>query len=248
MSSPPSQTPDQITEADFRTLSRRQWLSMLPLFAVSGALVVPQVRDSLVSAGAIAVDSASRWCFPSGRLAPTYTDRELTPLVQFPVNRIGEVGPEFDATSWSLIVEGAVTKPGRYTLEDIRTLPRVTQNTLHTCIEGWQVIGKFSGVRLGDFLKHVGADLTAKFVEVSCWDDYYTSLDLESCLHPQSLLCDQMYGNPLTMEHGAPLRLHLPTKLGYKSAKHLFSLRVSHVLGRQRGYWEDQGYPWYGGL
>ena len=66
--------------------------------------------------------------------------------------------------------------------------------------------------------------------------------------HPQSLLCDEMYGLPLRREHGAPLRLILPTKLGYKQAKFIVGLAVTDVLGVKRGYWVDQGYSWYGGL
>jgi DMSO/TMAO reductase YedYZ molybdopterin-dependent catalytic subunit len=94
----------------------------------------------------------------------------------------------------------------------------------------------------------VGADPAARFVEVACLDDYYSSYDIDSCLHPQTLLCWEMYGQPLTAGHGAPLRLHMPVKLGYKSAKHIYSIRVSNVLGKEKGFWEDQGYSWYGGI
>ncbi len=97
-------------------------------------------------------------------------------------------------------------------------------------------------------LQLVGADPAARFVEVACLDDYYSSYDVESCLHPQTLLCWEMYGQPLTAEHGAPLRLHMPVKLGYKSAKYIYSIRVSNVLGKEKGFWEDQGYSWYGGI
>jgi DMSO/TMAO reductase YedYZ molybdopterin-dependent catalytic subunit len=113
----------------------------------------------------------------------------------------------------------------------------------HVCIEGWSAIGSFGGVRMADFLTMVGASATAGYVEVACLDDYYTSYDMVSCRHPQTLLCDQMYGRPLDRGHGAPLRVHMPTKLGYKSAKGLFSLKVTSRPPRQRGF-----YPWHGGL
>ena len=71
---------------------------------------------------------------------------------------------------------------------------------------------------------------------------------MASCLHPQTLLCYEMYGKPLDRGHGAPLRIHMPTKLGYKSSKYLISLRVSNVLSRDKGFWEDQGYSWYAGI
>ena len=116
---------------------------------------------------------------------------------------------------------GAVQKPGEYKLAQIQSLPRVRQNTRHVCVEGWDVIGRFGGARLSDFLQMIGADTTARFVYVECADDYYESLDMATALHPQTLLCYEMYDRPLTREHGAPLRLQIPTKVGYKQAKYL---------------------------
>jgi DMSO/TMAO reductase YedYZ molybdopterin-dependent catalytic subunit len=100
---------------------------------------------------------------------------------------------------------------------------------------------------LSDFLKSIGADTSSRFVMVECADDYYESLDMTTALHPQTLLCYEMYGQPLTREHGAPLRLTIPTKVGYKQAKYLTSLRVTNVL-QKVGYWEDQGYSEFYGL
>ncbi len=114
-------------------------------------------------------------------------------------------------------------------------------------MEGWDVIGRFSGARISDFLNMIGADTRARFLYVECADDYYESLDMETALHPQSLLCYEMYERPLTREHGAPLRLTLPTKIGYKQAKYLTDLKVTNVLQRV-GYWEDQGYSSFYGL
>jgi len=71
---------------------------------------------------------------------------------------------------------------------------------------------------------------------------------MASARHPQTLLCYEMYGQPLMREHGAPLRLQMPTKLGYKQAKYLMTLRVTNVLSARTGYWEDQGYSWHAGL
>ena len=109
--------------------------------------------------------------------------------------------------NWTLTVSGAVQKPGEYTLAQVQALPRYRQNTRHICVEGWDVIGRFGGARLSDFLKMVGADPTARFITVNCADDYYESLDMATALHPQTLLCYEMYEQPLTREHGAPLRL-----------------------------------------
>ena len=85
-------------------------------------------------------------------------------------------------------------------------------------------------------------------MNVTCADGYYESLDIETARHPQSLLCHEMYDIPLDRGHGAPLRLQLPTKLGYKQAKYLMTLEVTHVLPDRAGFWSDQGYSWYGGL
>ena len=114
-------------------------------------------------------------------------------------------------------------------------------------MEGWDVIGRFGGSPLRDFLKMIGADPGARFVCVECADDYYESLDWATAMHPQTLLCYEMYDQPLTREHGAPLRLSIPSKIGYKHAKYLTRLKVSRVL-EGAGYWEDRGYSGFYGL
>jgi DMSO/TMAO reductase YedYZ molybdopterin-dependent catalytic subunit len=141
-----------------------------------------------------------------------------------------------------------VAKPGAYDLDFFRALPKVSQNTRLVCVEGWEASGNCAGARIAEFLERVGADPAARFLEVRCADDLYQSIDMACARHPQSLLCYEMYGAPLDRGHGAPLRLALPTKLGYKQAKYLTHLTVSHVLGARRGYWEDQGYGWYAGI
>jgi DMSO/TMAO reductase YedYZ molybdopterin-dependent catalytic subunit len=238
--------PPPVDAAEFRRMSRRQLLALAPLAAL-GTLAFPRAREWLLKRGLAFSDWASAQLFDPARLAPTFRDDQLTPLANFPINAIGEAEPEIDFGAWALVVEGLVRRPGNYSLDTIRALPKVTQNIRHVCIEGWSVLADFGGARLADFLAHVGADAGARFVEVSCYDDYYTSFDMASCRHPQTLLCYEMYGRPLERARGAPLRVHMPTKLGYKSAKYLFSLRVTNTL-RQPGFWEDQGYSWHGGI
>ena len=241
-------TPERISGRAFRRMSRRELLALAPL-APLAALAAPDLRGSLLRAGLALSDRASEWTFRPSQLAPTYGDSDVTPFERFPVNRYVEFEPSAaDLAKWRLYVEGQVARPGEYTLEQLKSLPKVVQNVRHICIEGWDVIGTFGGARLADLLAFVGADTSARFVEVGCLDDYYSSLDMASCLHPQTLACYEMYGQPLTNGHGAPLRLHLPVKLGYKSSKHVYSLRVSNVLRAERGFWEDQGYSWYGGV
>jgi DMSO/TMAO reductase YedYZ molybdopterin-dependent catalytic subunit len=236
----------RVDSRKFKSMSRRELLKLTPFLAL-GAFALPQVQSALLKAGLGFSDWASAELFRSRHLASTFADSELTPFNRFPINGYDVDDPGVDFEKWTLTVAGEVQKPGDYTLAQIQALPKLTQNTRHVCVEGWDVIGRFSGVRLADFLQIAGADTTAKFVTVECADDYYESLDMATALHPQTLLCYEMYDQPLTREHGAPLRLSIPTKIGYKQAKYLTDLKVSHVLSRV-GYWEDQGYSAFYGL
>lgn len=220
---------------------------MTPLLGAA-VLLRPSWRDRLIEEGLGLSDSVSSAIFQRQELAPTFTDAEVTPLDRYPLNSYLVHDPEVELDSWTLTVSGLVARPGEMGLDAILRLPRVTQNTRHICIEGWDVIGNFGGVRVADLLDAIGADRNAAFIEVECADDYYESIDMASARHPQSLFCYEMYGRTLSREHGAPLRLVMPTKLGYKQAKYIVGLRVSNVLGPKRGYWEDQGYSWHGGL
>jgi DMSO/TMAO reductase YedYZ molybdopterin-dependent catalytic subunit len=227
-------------------VTRRELLKMTPLL-LGGALVSPSLRKKLLRAGLSFSDTASARLF-NRQSSLSYPDSAVVPFSKFPYNYFNVLDPEVDLERWTLTVAGDVQRPGEYTLAQVMALPKVTQNTRHVCVEGWDVIGNFAGARIRDFLTLVGASPMARFLEVECSDDYYESIDMESAQHPQSLLCYEMYGQPLERGHGAPLRLQMPTKLGYKQAKYLETLRVTDVISRTRGYWEDQGYSWYGGL
>jgi DMSO/TMAO reductase YedYZ molybdopterin-dependent catalytic subunit len=227
-------------------MNRRELLKLSPLL-LAGAFAIPRFRDPLLRTGVAFTDWASAKWFRRDHLAPTFADDELTPLDNFYVNTYDVDDPGVNLEKWTLTVGGDVERAGEYTLSQIQSLPKLTQNTRHICVEGWDVIGRFGGTRISDFLEFVGARRGAKFLYVECADDYYESLDMASALHPQSLLCYEMYDRPLTREHGAPLRLRVPTKIGYKQAKYLTSLRVTDVVPKA-GYWEDQGYPGYYGL
>lgn len=235
-----------ISERKFRSVSRRELLKLAPVLAL-GAFAVPRLQERLLGTGLRFSDWTSAEFFRKSHLAPTFVDSALTPFEKFPINDYDVDDPGVDFDKWTLTVSGAIAKPGDYTLAQVQALPRFRQNTRHVCVEGWDVIGRFGGARLSDFLRLIGADLTARFVTVECADDYYESLDMETALHPQTLLCYEMYDRPLTREHGAPLRLNIPTKIGYKQAKYLTDLKVTSVLQRV-GYWEDQGYSSFYGL
>ena len=236
----------RMNEGNFNRMSRRELLKVAPV-ALLGAFAIPGLREPLLKKGLAFSDWASARVFRQGHLAPTFADSELVPFQKFPINGYDVEDPGVIFESWSLTVSGAVQKPGDYQLGQIQALPRIRQNTRHICVEGWDVIGRFGGAKLSDFLTMIGADTSARYLAVACADDYYETLDMATALHPQTLLCYEMYDQPLTREHGAPLRLSIPTKVGYKQAKYLTELKVTNVLDKV-GYWEDQGYSYFYGL
>ena len=238
----------EVFGAELKHMNRRELLKLVPVVAL-GAFAVPKFQLGLLNEGLGFSDWASGKLFGRYRLAQTFSNSELAPLSRFPYNYYDVLTPDVDLSTWTLTVEGLVQRPGDYKLAQIQAFPKVVQNTRHVCVEGWDVIGNFGGTRASDFLRAIGADLTARFLEVECLDQYYESIDMATVLHPQTLFCYEMYGQPLPPGHGAPLRLQMPTKIGYKQAKYLDTIRVTNVLkdGRQ-GYWEDQGYDWFGGL
>ena len=239
-------TRPSIDERRLAQVSRRQLLKLAPVLAL-GAFAVPSAQEWLLKKGLGFSDWASARLFRRTHLATTFSDSDLTPFEKFPINGYDVDDPGVIFENWSLTVTGLVQKPGDYKLDRIQTLPRFRQNTRHVCVEGWDVIGRFGGARLSDFLNTIGADTSAKFISVACADDYYETLDMATALHPQTLLCYEMYERPLTREHGAPLRLSIPTKVGYKQAKYLTDLKVTNVIDKV-GYWEDQGYSEFYGL
>ena len=146
---------------------------------------------------------------------------------------------------WRIELSGLVADKTPWTLEQLRGLPSESQVTRHICIEGWSQIGQWSGVPLHVFLQRIGADLTARYVSFKCFDGYSTSIDMPSALHPQTILALDFLNKPLAPEWGAPVRLRIPTKLGFKSAKNVQAISVTNAY--PGGYWEDQGYNWFSG-
>lgn len=236
----------QTKGSKFKQMNRRELLKLAPVLAL-GAFAIPKLQEPLLKAGVDFNDWAAAKLYRQDHLAPTFDAADLTPFAKFPINGYDVEDPGVDFDTWTLTVSGAVQKPGDYKLDQIQALPKIRQNVRHICIEGWDVIGRFGGVRLSDFLQMVGADTTARFLSFECADDYFESLDMATALHPQTLLCYEMYDQPLTREHGAPVRIHAATKVGYKQAKYLTDLKVTNVLER-RGYWEEQGYSEFYGL
>ncbi|WP_377807179.1 molybdopterin-dependent oxidoreductase [Azospirillum sp. A29] len=196
-------------------------------------------------------DRVQAWLFDPDRMAPTYGMADLT--TPFPFNAYYPIDsvPEIDGSDFRLAVSGLVGDRRSWSLEDLRRLPQESQITRHICIEGWSAIGQWSGVPFRSFLQRVGADPTAKYVGFKCADRYYTSLDMPTALHPQTQLTLDFGTVDFTMaelppEYGYPLKLRVPTKLGFKNPKHIVEIFVTN--DNPGGYWEDQGYNWFSGL
>jgi DMSO/TMAO reductase YedYZ molybdopterin-dependent catalytic subunit len=190
-------------------------------------------------------DRAQGWIFDPQRLAPTYPESMITR--PFPFNAYyGEDEVRIvDEAAYSLEVTGLVADKRRWRLAELRAMQQRDQVTRHICVEGWSAIGKWGGVPFADFMRRVGADTSARYVGFKCADDYYTSIDMATALHPQTLLALTFDGRPLPPKFGFPMKLRMPTKLGYKNPKHIQAIFVTNT--NPGGYWEDQGYNWFGG-
>jgi len=137
------------------------------------------------------------------------------------------------------------------TLDELRKLPHVDLVTEFKCIEGWSQITQWGGVRLRDFIDAFPPapvhGRTPRYVYMETPDgDYYCGYDMAAARHPQSTLVMEMSGQPLEPGHGAPLRLHMPIKYGYKQIKRIGLIAYTDV--KPDDFWMKLGYDWYAGL
>ena len=190
-------------------------------------------------------DKTQGWLFDPNRLAPTYPDSMITRPFPFNAFYGEDEAPVVDETAYRLEVTGLVADRKTWTLAELRAMPQADQVTRHICVEGWSAIGKWGGIPFASFLRRIGADLSAKYVGFKCADDYYTSIDMPTALHPQTLLTLTYDSQPLPTKYGFPMKLRMPTKLGYKNPKHIQAIFITNTY--PGGYWEDQGYNWFGG-
>ncbi|RYG74157.1 molybdopterin-binding oxidoreductase [bacterium] len=257
--------PNDEAEAQMSQMSRRSflWAAVAGAGSLAGLRWIDTrrldggipwpLRRVLDTQGEIARD-----LYSTARLAPT-----------FPVSMAREprangdigLGEDFDPSQWKLMVSGLYSGADlELTLAEIKKLPRTEIVTELKCIEGWSVIVHWAGVKVSDFMtKYPPATLSGEapnltkkpqdlmpYVGAQTPDgQYFVGLDIESVLHPQTLLCYEMNGKPLTLEHGAPLRLVTPTKYGIKHLKRLGSLQFTGI--KPEDYWAQQGYDWYSG-
>jgi hypothetical protein len=186
-----------------------------------------------------------RGLFSQDRLATEFPrDQAGEPTVN------GEIGrPERGATPAPIRVEQVGHLPRTFSVAEVfADLPRVEMTTEFKCVEGWSRVVNWGGVRFADFVAKLGTGADRhEYVSLETANgNYYVGLDVPSALQPQTLLCDQMNGEPLTYEHGAPLRLVVVVKYGIKNIKWLS--RIRFLDERPPDYWGDRGYDWYSGL
>jgi DMSO/TMAO reductase YedYZ molybdopterin-dependent catalytic subunit len=191
-------------------------------------------------------DAVQAAIFDPNTLAPTYAESEIKRPFPFNAYYSLEEAPNVDGRDWKLDVSGLVANKKSWTLQELHQLPQVKQITRHICVEGWSAIGSWTGVPLRDFLKLVGADTKAKFVWFRCAEDYTSSIDMPTALHPQTQMTFKFDDQILPRAYGFPMKIRVPTKLGFKNPKYVVSMEVTNDY--KGGYWEDQGYNDFSGL
>lgn len=181
------------------------------------------------------MDKVPAGAHDSGKALPSYY---VSPTVP--------VWDESVRGKWALEVSGLVANPVRLSLDDLQRLPRVSNRVNHYCVEGWTAVETWTGVPFSALATLVRPAPAAQYVDFQSFDDnYHESWDLESAMHPQSVVAYGLDGKMLEPAHGAPARFYSPIKLGYKNTKYL--TKIVFMPKANGGYWTDQGYEWYAG-
>ena len=245
MTQPPLAPTPLVTEVE-RRLFLRQTLSLGALTLLTGCDISDQDGvQKMLHAMSRWNDRAQAFLFQRQALAPTFAESDVVHDFRYNAFFPAADVPQLSAADYRLQLSGLIADKRPWTVEQIQALPQESQITRHVCVEGWSMIGKWGGPRLSELLHRIGADLTAKYVGFQCADGYSGSIDMASALHPQTILALDFLGAPLTPPFGAPVRLRIPTKLGFKNPKSIVSLTVGNLY--TGGYWEDQGYNWFSG-
>jgi len=234
-----------------RSLQRRGFLrGGLSLGALTMLTSCDLADDASVQAALRSVssfnDRVQALLFDPNRLAPTYSEAEVLKPPRFNAYYDADKVKPVDGGAWRLESAGLVADKRPWTRADIAAMPQAETIVRHVCVEGWDYIGQWSGVPMRAFLEHVGADLRAKYVAFKTADDYPSSIDMATALHPQTLLATKYAREDLADPFGYPLRLRASTKLGFKQPKWITAIEVTNTY--PGGYWEDQGFNWFSGI
>jgi DMSO/TMAO reductase YedYZ molybdopterin-dependent catalytic subunit len=184
--------------------------------------------------------------FNGRRLAPTFPESMAVKDFRYNAWYPREKAPRLDSADYRLLLSGKIGDKRPWTVAALHALPQETQITRHVCVEGWSMIGKWTGTPLRTFLERIGADMTARHVGFECADGYYDGIDMPTALHPQTLMAFRLADEILPREHGFPFKLRIPTKLGFKNPKFITTIYVTDK--QPRGYWTDRGYNWFSGI
>ena len=250
-------------------MPRRRFLRMAAVGAGAGMLAgcdALSKREGFldVLSSTERLNSATQRFLSGDRLVREYPASMISPSFR-PNGTISPQAPDYLAlkaqgfSGFRLRVRGLVERPMEFTLDALRALPARTQITRHDCVEGWSAIGQWTGVPLAHLLGLSGIKPSARYAVFHCFDDlfgngtrYYESVDMRDALHPQTLAAYALNGSPLPIANGAPVRMRIERKLGYKQAKYVHTVELiddySRIAGGNGGFWEDEGYDWYGGI
>jgi Oxidoreductase molybdopterin binding domain len=185
--------------------------------------------------------------FSSNALAKEYPKSAAAPHAR--VNGNVGMGKDFDPDTWKLYV---IRKNGdtlALSMDDIKKLPKTEVVHNFKCIEGWNQITWWGGVRFSDFVKyyHLEDEAGLRYVGMKTPDEeYYVGIDMPSALQPQTILCYELNGKPLPMDQGFPLRLIIPVKYGIKNIKRIGTMFFDN--DKPADYWAERGYDYYSGL
>ncbi|MGA9342560.1 MAG: molybdopterin-binding protein [Rhodanobacteraceae bacterium] len=201
---------------------------------------------------------------PKTALATEYSEADISPVFK-PNGSTNPDAADYRALAagnfrdYRLAFGGLVRNPASFSLDEMRAMPARTQITRHDCVEGWSVIGKWTGVPLGPLLDRVGLLPQARYAVFHCFDTmdsagtpYYESIGMDDAHHPQTILAYKLNDEALPIANGAPIRVRIERQLGYKMAKYIRAIELvaslDAIQGGNGGYWEDQGYEWYAGI
>lgn len=164
--------------------------------------------------------------FNPNRLAESYPESAIKRPFPFNAYYAEEQAPDVDEDRYKLVIDGLIENSKPWTLEELYALPQETQITRLICIEGWSAVGKWTGTPLRQFLSRIGADLTAKYVHFVCAEGYSVSIDMPTALHAQTQMTFKFDDEILPTKFGFPMRIRMPTKLGFKNPKHVVGIAV----------------------
>ncbi len=231
--------------------SRRRFLRGVTSLGALALLGGCDIIDGETSENALRVvsrfnDRVQAWLFNPNTLAPIYPESAITRPFPFNAYYGEDEAPDIDGDKYRLEIGGLVDDKKPWTLSELYRLPEVSQITRLVCVEGWSAIGSWQGVKLSDFLKLIGADTRAKYVWFQCAEGYSNTIDMPTALHPQTQLTLKFDHRILPQAYGFPIKIRIPTKLGFKNPKYVTAMWVQN--NDAGGYWENQGYDWFSGL